>query len=586
MTFYYDLTRLRSREDLINRLHVSEKMFEQVLAFVPYVTAPEPELIDGAYRPSIPLFFRHEIPKKNRKRGVRLVWEPGYLMHHYKALGNWLGSFFAHEIPRFPHPRTFGYVGGRNIRENAWDHCGHKNLISIDLKDFFPSITAGRIADLLMSLHVDPTVADLLSRFVTIAGTLPLGLPTSPTIANAICMSLDIDMVALAQNHQATFSRYADDCSFSSDGSLPSLEEMTLCVESHGFKIAESKTRRSRLGQAHYVTGLSVSDPERPHLPKHKKRRLRQELYYAEKFGLLDHLAALDINDDQMIRHEINRLEGTVMFTSYLEPRLRAGLRGTWDKILLAAGESPSFEPRNMGNAPFHIHVDEAEYTRPDGLKILAMAMVVSQHQNQVDAGTQAVLSAELSNPFAAGKREVLEKEGLHYTQVSKDLQKAYIDKLQTLPFEGYVAMTSLVPGRYEQTYLDLLGYMIGRRLMAAESQAANFVFEKNDKVRQIAVKEVIEKAFCKLLLINNRRPQTYTLEFVGKLNLGVCVPDALLGALGSYLKVLPPIKAGETSREELLFESIRHKYKIIFNRDVFREYSRRNPIKPWAVTG
>jgi hypothetical protein len=126
---------------------------------------------------------------------------------------------------------------------------------------------------------------------------------------------------------------------------------------------------------------------------------------------------------------------------------------------------------------------------------------------------------------------------------------------------------------------------MISRRLMAAESQAANFVFERNDKVRQTAVKGVIEEAFVKLRLVNSRRPQTYTLEFVGKLNLGVSVPDALLGVLGSYLKV-QPTKAGETNREELLFESIRHKYKIIFNLGAPREYSRRNQIKPWAVTG
>jgi len=124
---------------------------------------------------------------------------------------------------------------------------------------------------------------------------------------------------------------------------------------------------------------------------------------------------------------------------------------------------------------------------------------------------------------------------------------------------------------------------MIRRRLMAAEGRAAYFVFEKNDKVRQNAVEQVIEEAFVTLKLINNRRPETYTVQFAGKPNFGLSVPDSLLGALGRYLLVKPR-KTDETDLYELIFERIRDKYKLIFDLGNTTEYSRRREIRPWAA--
>jgi len=584
MSFHYDLTVLNSQKNLISFLEINEKDFERVLAFVPDEKPHDAGPFERVVTISIPLFIRHEIPKKNSKRGIRIVWEPTFLKRNYKALGRRLNSFFAHAVRGFPHPRTFGYIGGRNIRENAWDHRGHTNLISIDLKDFFPSIKAGRISGFLVSTGIEPTVAELLSRFVTIGGALPLGLPTSPTIANAICTPLDFEMDALAQKYQATFSRYADDITFSSNATLPPFEEMTACVRAHGFDIAESKTRRSRRGQAHYVTGLSISDPIQPHVPRGRKHKLRQELYYAEKFGLRDHLHHLGINHERH-QHEINRLDGLVKFTAYHEPRLRARLRTAWDEILQESGDSPSFEPKNFDRAPFHIYIDEAEYSRPDGVTILALAMAVSQYQDQIDVAAEEVLNAELSDLWAEGKRKVLQKEGLHFSQVTISLRKSYVEKMRSLPFEAYVAMAPLDPAHYEETYIKLLSSMITRRLMAAESQAAFFVFEKNDKVSQTAISDVISEAFVRLECKNSRRPRMYTVKFTGKPNFGLSTPDFLLGVLGRYLAIKPR-KESQPDLYERMFERLRDKYKLISDLGNAQEYSRRRDIKPWDASG
>lgn len=585
MSFQYDLRRLTKKAHLLNFLELREEIFDAVLAFVPYDRQSELIAVNGVYTVSGPLFVRHDIPKKNTKRGTRLVWEPLYLKRHYKALGRRLNNFFKEAVPGFPHERSFGYIGRRNIRENAWDHCGHEFLISIDLKDFFPSIKVARITDFLVNTGMDAIVADLLSRFVTIGGTLPLGLPTSPTIANAICLPLDQRLTALARKYQATNSRYADDISFSSDTFLPTLAEITACVEAQGFEIAASKTRRSRCGQAHYVTGLSISDPKQPHAPKEKKRRLRQELYYSNKFGLFDHLHYLGIDDDQVVQREINRLDGLVKFIGYHELRHRARLKNTWDEILQGSGRRPSFEPKNQEGKPFHIHVDEAEYIRPDGMRFLALAMTMSQHQEEIDALTKDVLDSEKADPWAAGRKSVLDKQGLHFSQVSQDLQKTYVERLRPMLFEGYIAMAPLSDTHYEDTYLKLLRFMITRRLMAAESREAFFVFEKNDKVSQTAVKTVVNEAFTFLRTTNNRRPENCSVAFEGKPHFGLCVPDTLLYVLGRYLKAQAR-EVGDTNRDELMFERLRDRFKLIFDLSSGKDYSRRREIVPWRSSG
>ncbi len=584
MSFKYDLTVLQKRDQLIRFLELDDKAFEEVLAF-----NPSAKILSAFPDGQIPvlefsLFHRHEIPKKNWRRGHRTVWEPtNFLKSHYKALARRLNNFFAYKLEGFPHVRTFGYIGGRNIRENALDHCGHKHLISVDLKDFFSSIKAPCIAAFLRSTGIEPNVADLLSRFVTIEGSLPLGLPTSPTIANAICLPMDVELETLAQQSGATFSRYSDDISFSSNGTLPSPVGIAACVQQHGFEIAESKTRISKLGQAHYVTGLSVSDPVQPHVPRKKKRRLRQELYYAGKHGLVDHFRHLGINDFQFIQQEINRLDGLVKFTAYHEQHISGHLKTKWADILHASGTRPTFEPKQQHRMSFYICIDESEYVRPDGDRVLALAMAVSQHQGQVNQATQDVMDAVLSDMWAAGNREAIAKRGVHFSDATQDLRLAYVERMRSLPFEGYVAMARLPRAAdYEPTYLRLLNAMLKRRLMAAESQFARFVFEQNDKVRQEVVRKAVMDTYNSLKRSNNRHPKLCSVEFAAKPNLSMSAPDFLLGVLGKYLVTRPEQEGKPSARDKLLFERIRDKYRLILDVDDWIEYSRRRPIAPW----
>ncbi|MBZ9605048.1 reverse transcriptase family protein [Phyllobacterium chamaecytisi] len=582
MEYWHDLSRLESREQLITALGIPAALFDAILAFEPPIIGcpvSDPTITTEI---GIPLFIRHDIPKKNKTRGNRTVWEPLLNKSHYKALARRLGSFFRLKLDQYPHDSVYGYMSGRNIRENAKAHTGHRVLLSIDIQDFFPSITTESVCRLFQSLGVNATVSGLLSRFLTIGTTLPLGFPTSPIISNAIALPIDLELKALADLIDATYTRYADDLSFSSNGKIPDVEEVRAILGSNGFKIADAKTRQSKIGQAHYVTGLSISDPLRPHVPRERKHSLRRELYFARKFGLADHLRHRGVNDDSVIQQEINRIDGFVKFVAHHEPRMAADLKTGWREILLANGAKPSFTPRGQYRAPFYIFIDEAEYVKT-GHKILALGMTVTQHAQELISQTSEVLSSARADLWAAGNTEILLKKGLHFSDATEDLRLEYVKRLAAMPFEGYVAFAPCKsPADYEATYLRLLSALIPRRLMAAESQFVFIYCEENSKISRDEAKAKIQRAFDDLKASNNRHPKGFAVEFVSKPNLGISAPDFLLGVLGTYLRSEPSPLGKPEPRERLMFERLRDKYRLILDVETWTEYSRRRPIEPW----
>ena len=226
----------------------------------------------------------HQIPKRGRHRvgKFRDVWEVKNfsLAEAHKAIARRFELFARVSDSRFPHKAAFGYVRHRGTRDNAEIHCGAPLLLRADIRNFFPSITIERLKARFLELKMHPATAEALAKFVTIDDRLALGLNASPMLANLICVNLDTKIQKLAQAYGCKYTRYADDISISAKRALPSRKEIEKVIEDEGFQINEEKFRYTKIGQAHYVTGLSISDVAGPHVPRRMKHRLRQELYY------------------------------------------------------------------------------------------------------------------------------------------------------------------------------------------------------------------------------------------------------------------------------------------------------------------
>jgi len=200
-------------------------------------------------------------------------------------------------------PCVHGFTRGRSIVTNARKHCSPKTrfLLNIDLENFFPSITFYRVRGLLQKppFSCSYSVATVLAHICTKTGALPQGAPTSPFIANLICRRLDSDLMELARRHQSTYTRYADDISFSfsvrESSRLPSNicsyesgvvnlgNELTSTVVHHGFTLNEGKTRLSNRLRRLEVTGLTIN--EFPNVKRNFIDRIRGALHAWEKFG-------------------------------------------------------------------------------------------------------------------------------------------------------------------------------------------------------------------------------------------------------------------------------------------------------------
>lgn len=198
-----------------------------------------------------------------------------------------------------------GFVPGRSIVTNAAPHAGRAVVVNLDLKDFFPSITLRRVKGLFHRLGYGEHVATVLALLTTepprLAATvdgktyhvalgervLPQGACTSPAITNLLCRKFDRRLAALAARYGFTFTRYADDLTFSADadanvGRL--LKFVRLVIAAEGFAEHPTKTKVMRASARQDVTGVTVN--ARPKLSRDDLRTLRATLHNAAKHGL------------------------------------------------------------------------------------------------------------------------------------------------------------------------------------------------------------------------------------------------------------------------------------------------------------
>lgn len=199
-----------------------------------------------------------------------------------------------------------GFVSGRSIATHAIPHVKKRCVVQLDLKDFFPSVTIHRVARFFEGLGYDEKVARVLASLcteplrhsVTIDGVefqeayssprLPQGACTSPMLSNLIARSLDRRLTGLAQKAGWSYTRYADDLTFSTDSAEASpgymLHRVRAIVREEGFRVNEEKTRIQRRSGRQQVTGLVVND--QLSVPRETVRRLRAILHRAKTEGL------------------------------------------------------------------------------------------------------------------------------------------------------------------------------------------------------------------------------------------------------------------------------------------------------------
>jgi len=253
-----------------------------------------------AEAPSRTHYVYFEVPK--RTGGMRLLSAPH---DDLKKAQHWILENILAKLP--VTDAAHGFVPGRSVVSNAAAHLCRDVVVNCDLKDFFPSITLGRVRGVFEVIGYSPAVATILALLCTEAPRtkvthdgktywvavgargLPQGAPTSPALSNQVARKLDQRFIGLGKKLGWSYTRYADDLTFSAGpgkreqiGYL--LARIRHIAQDEGFAMNPKKTRVQRAARRQEVTGVVVND--KLSLAREDLRRLRAIVHGAQKTGV------------------------------------------------------------------------------------------------------------------------------------------------------------------------------------------------------------------------------------------------------------------------------------------------------------
>jgi len=255
-------------------------------------------------------FYRDfEILKKNGKK--RQISEP---LPSLKEIQQWILKNILYK--RRVSPFAKAYRPKVSLIENLKFHKNQPKVFTLDLENFFPSISFESVEKIFVDLGYTKALSDLLAKLCTRDGSLPQGAPSSPHLSNLIFEGADTSISEYCIQRKIRYTRYADDLSFSGDfDESEMLDKATEIVQKLELKINTSKTKLMTPDRRQTVTGIVVN--EKPQVVFHKRNELRQAMYYIKKFGIDEHREYKEINQANFLEH----LLGKINFVVQINPK-------------------------------------------------------------------------------------------------------------------------------------------------------------------------------------------------------------------------------------------------------------------------
>lgn len=292
------------------------------------------------HRKSVALvhYHRYGIPKKTG--GIRNISAPKKQLAEAQEKILWR---ILNKVA--PSESAHGFVKKRSVVSNAVPHVGKNVVINLDLKDFFPTITYRRVKGLFRSLGYSEHVATVLGLLCTeptrakaeLGGKvyhvalgerfLPQGACTSPAITNLLCRKLDKRLAGLAKSAGFSYTRYADDLTFSGEDTGETgrlLRSVRKIISGEGFIEHDKKTRVMGRGRRQEVTGVVVNT--KPTVSRDEIRTLRAILNNAKRTGLEGQ------NRDKVANFEAH-LRGRIAYVSMVDKDRGKVLQDAFERV-------------------------------------------------------------------------------------------------------------------------------------------------------------------------------------------------------------------------------------------------------------
>jgi hypothetical protein len=153
-----------------------------------------------------------------------------------------------------------GGITGRSLVDNVRAHVNKEEIVCIDIKKYFPSISNKKVFKYFKEeLGFSTDVSKILTILTTYKHHLPQGAPTSPYLANLTLKNTGEKIYDLCRENNLDLTIYIDDITFSGVNARTIMNEVISLIQKDGLAVSNKKIKIMRSGVTQTVTGLKVN---------------------------------------------------------------------------------------------------------------------------------------------------------------------------------------------------------------------------------------------------------------------------------------------------------------------------------------
>lgn len=202
-----------------------------------------------------------------------------------------------------------GGIRGKTIIDNVMMHVGARTLVTVDIKDFFPSIDNRRVFQVWREmLGFSERISSILTKLTTLERHLPQGAPTSALLANLVLHNIDAPIRSQCAESAITYSTWIDDLAFSGDSPQQIIQTVTRTLSSVGFGISHRKLRIMGPGDRKLLVGIVLN----------RFPNIRREYLSQVRSGI--HKLRAGLVSKHEMRAYVDSLEGKICHIGTLAP--------------------------------------------------------------------------------------------------------------------------------------------------------------------------------------------------------------------------------------------------------------------------